>query len=325
MKPIGGYFELADREEGKFYPHRNGFHLNTGRNALEFILKSLGNVKRVYLPYYTCDVVLEPLRRLGIAWTFYHINNHFEVDEDMSLEAGEYVIVNNYYGIKDDYISLVAAKFGDRLIVDCAQAFFAPAIDGIKCFYSARKFVGVADGGIAYTFNNNISVDNLEYDDSASHSEHLIIRKEKGAEAGFAIYREDEEKLNEQQMRRMSSYTEDILLHINCKNVIEKRHENYVSLNESLGKYNMLILPENSSFSCPMAYPLMVSNGAEIRKRLIDNKVFVPRFWPNEIIPDEIIDKNMLSDVILPLPIDQRYTEADMSRIAEIVEKQIKK
>ena len=320
MKPIGGYFELADREEGKSYPHKDGLHLNTGRNAMEFILKSLGNVKRVYLPYYTCDVVLEPLRRLGIAWTFYHINNHLEIDEDIVPDAGEYVIVNNYYGIKDAYVSLISAKYADRLIVDCAQAFFAPVIDGIKCFYSARKFVGVADGGIAYTFNKNVYVDSLEYDDSASHSDHLIIRKEKGAEAGFATYREDEEKLNEQQMRRMSSYTEDILLHINCNKVIEQRHENYALLNASLGKYNLLNLPENSSFACPMAYPLMVSNGIEIRKHLIDNKVFVPKFWPNEQISEAYLGDYKLSDVILPLPIDQRYGKADMKKIIETID-----
>ena len=34
MKVIGGYFELADYEEGKGFPHKDGILLNTGRNAL---------------------------------------------------------------------------------------------------------------------------------------------------------------------------------------------------------------------------------------------------------------------------------------------------
>lgn len=322
MKPIGGYFELADREAGIGYPHKDGIHLNTGRNALEFILCSLGTVKRVYLPYYTCDVVIEPLRRLGIVWSYYHINNRLEMAEDLVPNAGEYVLVNNYYGIKDAYISQMATKYGDRLIVDCAQALFAPVIYGIKSFYSTRKFVGVADGGIAYTFNNNITVCNLEFDDSVSHSEHLIIRKEKGAEAGFATYREDEEKLNDQPLRRMSSFTEDILRHINCDKVIERRRRNYEFLEKSLASKNMLQLPQRNSFSSPMAYPLMMEDGVEIRKKLIDNKIFVPRFWPNIFIPDEIIDKKKLSDVILPLPIDQRYSEDDMCRIVEFIQQQ---
>ena len=100
IKPIGGYFELADREDGKGYPHKDGILLNTGRNAMEFILQSLGNVRKVYLPYYTCDVVLEPLRRLEIPWEYYHINNRLEMDESITADSDEYVIINNYYGIK---------------------------------------------------------------------------------------------------------------------------------------------------------------------------------------------------------------------------------
>ena len=50
MHAIGGYFELADYEEGVF-PYQEGVLLNTGRNALEYILCCIGEVKLVYLPY----------------------------------------------------------------------------------------------------------------------------------------------------------------------------------------------------------------------------------------------------------------------------------
>ena len=48
MKAIGGYFELADYEEGSVFPHQDGILLNTGRNALEYILRSIGEVKHIY-------------------------------------------------------------------------------------------------------------------------------------------------------------------------------------------------------------------------------------------------------------------------------------
>ena len=319
MKPIGGYFELADREECRDYPHPNGILLNTGRNALEFILQSLGHVQKVYLPYYTCDVVLEPLNRLGIHWQYYHINGNLELAENIIPGQDEYVIINNYFGIKDQYIAQMAAAYGDHLIVDCAQAFFAPVIDGVKCFYSARKFVGVADGGVAYPFNNKFSVEGLEEDDSSNHSDHLILRKEKGAEAGFAIYREDEEKLNNQLMRKMSSFTEDILLHIDYRKVIEQRRKNYLVLESALDKQNLLKLPSVESFVSPMAYPLMIEDGVALRQKLIENKIFVPRFWPNENILGETVDGMALAETILPLPIDQLYNERDMYRIIEII------
>lgn len=316
MKPIGGYFEIADREQGVFI-HKDGILLNTGRNALEWILRSIGKVKRVYIPSYTCDVVLEPLVRLEIPWTYYKIDKNLEVAEDISLHSNEYIVVNNYFGVKDAYIQLIANKYGNQLIVDCAQAFFATTIAGIKTCYSARKFVGVSDGGVAYGCNNDLSA--LGEDDSSNHSQHLFIRKQYGAEAGFADYRKDEELLDNQEPKRMSSFTKDILEHINYPTIVEKRRNNYTFLANELSQRNLISLPPIDTFVAPMCYPFMVDNGEELRKKLIEKKVFVPRFWPNENIPESSIDSLILSKSILPLPCDQRYGKEEMDRIIEII------
>ena len=82
MKAIGGYFELEDRGVGIF-PHSRGVLLNTGRNSLEYILRSISNIKQIYLPYYTCEVVLEPIKKLSIPYCFYHINERLEIKEQM--------------------------------------------------------------------------------------------------------------------------------------------------------------------------------------------------------------------------------------------------
>ena len=189
MKAIGGYFGLADYEKGRLFPHQDGILLNTGRNALEYILRSIGEVKRLYIPYYTCEVVLEPIEKLGIPYTFYHTNLQLEIEGMIEPMPGEYVIANNYFGIKDAYIQRLAERYGDRLIVDCAQALFARHIPSIKCFYSIRKYVGVADGGVAYLgglLDGKVGVS--ETDCSAEHDSHLLKRKRFGAVAGFADY-----------------------------------------------------------------------------------------------------------------------------------------
>ena len=48
MDAIGGYFELADCEQADNFPHINGVLLNTGRNALEYILRT---IKRINIRY----------------------------------------------------------------------------------------------------------------------------------------------------------------------------------------------------------------------------------------------------------------------------------
>ena len=320
IKPIGGYFELADREITDNFPHKNGILLNTGRNALEYILRSINNIKRIYLPYFTCEVVLEPIRKLGISYNYYQINPRFEISDRIVLGEGEYIIVNNYYGIKDLYIRSLYARYGEHLIVDCAQAFFAPVVNGIKAFYSCRKFVGVADGGIAYLGNEiGADISQLEVEPTETHSDHLLIRKEKGAEAGFRNYQANEAALDSQPIRQMSAFTKDALLHIDYEKIKHQRIRNWNTLNDALVATNQIQTPLTSDFDCPMVYPYMVENGLELRKKLISEKIFVAKYWPNVISYDGFEFEANLADKVVCLPLDQRYDKEDMNRIIEII------
>ena len=318
MNPIGGYFELADYCECGVFPHHMGHLLNTGRNALEFILRSIGRVRRVYLPYYTCEVVLEPLKRLSIPWSFYAIDLNLEMTDRLELGDDEYLIANNYFGLKDAYIRTFSSIYGNRLIVDCAQAFFAEPLPGIKSFYSCRKFVGVADGGVAYVGR---PVDSVVFpeDSTPDHDSHLYTRKEFGAEAGFKEFQENERKLDYQPIRSMSGKTKEILGHIDYEMVVNRRRANWQYLHARLKGRNHLSLPGSDSFACPMVYPFMVEDGERLRRKLIEGKVFVAKYWPNVV--DDGIHKTefLLSKQIVSIPCDQRYQEEDMERIVELL------
>lgn len=319
MNPIGGYFEWADRGECGVFPHSNGLLLNTGRNALEFILRSIGRVRRVFLPYYTCAVVLEPLKRLSIPWSFYAIDLSFELVDKIELGEDEYLIVNNYFGLKDAYIRTLSSIYGNRLIVDCAQAFFSEPLPGIKSFYSCRKFVGVADGGVAYVGSSVSSVDFPE-DDTSDHDGHLYTRKEFGAEAGFKEFQENERKLDNQPIRSMSGKTKEILGHIDYEMVVNRRRANWQYLHSLLQERNHLSLPGLDSFACPMVYPFMVEDGERIRQKLIEGKVFVAKYWPNIVDDGNHKTEFLLSNQIVSIPCDQRYQEGDLERIVELLE-----
>ena len=57
-----------------------------------------------------------------------------------------------------------------------------------------------------------------------------------------------------------------------------------------------------------------------LREKLIENKVFVARYWPNVLewtTKDDI--EYLITYQMLPLPIDQRYGEGDMKRITDII------
>lgn len=315
---IGGYFGLADRDlENGRYPVE-GARVNTARNALEYILLQLPDAKIVYLPLYTCEAVLEPLKRLPVSFNFYHINMHLEMWENIPIEDGTYVIVNNYFGIKDAYVVKMAEKYGKHLIVDNAQALFAPMLQDVMAIYSARKFVGVADGGFAVGVSDKPL---LMYDeDTTEHDSHLLIRREHGAEAGFKDYQENEKRLDNQPIRMMATSTRDILMHIDYEKVIARRRDNYRMLHNVLKEHNQLQLPDMDSFACPMVYPFLPKDDANLRQRLIDNHIYVAKYWPN--IADWCQSTDLeyeLMNHLIPLPIDQRYGEEEMKQIIEIL------
>lgn len=320
IKAIGGYFELADRDCASGRMPVEGVALNTCRNALEYIILQLADVKRIYVPYYTCEAAIEPLKRLPVEYEFYRINEQLEMAEEIVLHDGDYLIANNYFGVKDAYVAKLADKYSTRLIIDNAQALFAPILPGIRAVYSTRKFVGVADGGFAVGAPAE-SVLEYALDNSSEHDSHLFIRKEKGAEAGFKDYQVNECKLDNQSIRRMSPQTQTILSQIDYDSVIEKRRQNYEHLHIALGEKNLLQLPSMDSFTCPLVYPFMTDDES-LRGRLIQNKVFVARYWPNvsEWCSEEVLEYKFATQII-PLPIDQRYDEEDMKRIIETINK----
>lgn len=317
MNAIGGYFEIEEEGIGIF-PHKDAILLNTGRNALEYILSALGSIKKIYLPYYTCEVVLEPINKLKIPFQYYHIDQNFEIADSITLDDDEYIIVNNYFGIKDAYIAKIADFFKDQIIVDCAQAFFAPIISNTKMFYSMRKFVGVPDGGVAY----GIICDKLkEYsiDDSSDRLNHLYLRKEKGPEAGFKVYQENEGKLDNQDIKQMSKFTKEKLANIDYQSIINKRRENFCYMHSLLKYTNVLQIPEITSFASPLVYPYMPENRDDLRTKLIGNRIYVAKYWPN-VKPLSTFELEVnFADNIIPIPIDQRYNKDILNELVTYI------
>ena len=95
MKEIGGYFNFELSVKSHFL-HDDGVLVNSGANALLYVLKSLGRIDRVYVPYFTCDSVLKPIKSLHISYVFYHINENLEIKENIICGDYEYIIINNY-------------------------------------------------------------------------------------------------------------------------------------------------------------------------------------------------------------------------------------
>lgn len=316
MKEIGGYFEL-DLHNNFDFPHADGILLNTGRNALEYILRSISIVNRIYIPYYTCHTVLQPIKQLNINFEFYHINADLEIDRDIVLLDNEYILYTNYFGLKDTYIKFLSEKYSNHLIVDYAQALFSQHDFVDYCFYTPHKFVGVVDGGIAFSCDF-YDLSNVETDVSCYRSEHLFIRYDKPAINGYKLYKENSRQARNQPIKRMSNLTLSLLKNIDFEMVKKRRIHNFNYLHEKLQYSNLL----KFSFQKipPMFYPYRTSN-VGLREILIEHGIFIPQFWPNvlEWCASTDLDYKLVQE-IMPLPIDQRYNVEDMKYIIDMIE-----
>lgn len=313
MDAIGGYFslELPLREEY----HKDAIRLNTGRNCFEYILRARG-YKKVYVPYYTCEAVMEPINKLGIPYEYYHIDTHFEIRDRFTLKADEALLYTNYFGLKQHYVKQVALKEGSRLIVDNTQAFYAKPLDGIDTFYTCRKFFGVADG--AYLYCDAVLDGEIEQDYSYDRMAHLLKRIDLSAEEGYADFRRADDGLDNQPIRKMSRLTRRIMQSVDYEAAAKKRRENFMILHTALGGENNLELPLGED-AVPMVYPFLAPIKG-LREKLIENQVFVATYWPNVHLLESYELEYDLATKIVPLPCDQRYGEKEMHRIIELIE-----
>jgi len=314
MEEIGGYFELELRK-GKEY-HQNAIRLNTGRNAFEYILRAK-NYTKVYLPYYTCDVMLEPINKLNLKYNFYPIDSTFNPIFDFSLiKENDVFVYTNYFGICDGQVKILSKKC-KNLIIDNSQAFYSKPLPGIDTFYSARKFFGVPDG--AYLFTDKELEEDFERDFSYKRFEHLLGRMDVNAESFYTSFKRNDKALENQPIKIMSKLTQRILQSIDYNEVKRIRSNNFQTLHQSLEKINLLNFKLEKN-TAPLAYPFLIENGKELKKKLIENKIFIATYWPNisEWCSTNSFEYYLMKN-LLPLPIDQRYDKRVMNEIIEMI------
>lgn len=315
---IGGYFSLELPTNNATFLNSDGVLLNSGRNALEYIIGCISTIKCLWIPYYTCNVIMEPIRKTGIFYRYYHINEQLEIAEDLQLLPDEYLLITNYYGVKDQYVNSLIQKYGDRLIVDNAQAYYSLPVDGIKTFYSPRKFVGVPDGGIAYV-DHELDLAMYEKDLSYDRCEYLLKRIDLGSEEGYLDCKASNRKLSNQPIKKMSDLTQKILESIDWERIKTIRLKNFEILNTALSETNNLFISSAKTFACPMIYPYFTSNPM-LKNKLIENRIWVATYWPHVISKCKEQDfEYKLTEQMVAIPMDQRYNEIDMERIINVI------
>ncbi|AEW01589.1 hypothetical protein A4D02_06200 [Niastella koreensis] len=316
MKPVGGYFGLELNKGGYSY-HTVPYTFKSGRSALHFILKEC-KPTQVYIPFYTCKVILQSFEVAGIAYKYYAIDESLEPVTLPDLANGEYFLYTNYMGLKDAAVNRLSTRYGHQLIVDCTQAFFTKGNGRSWYFNSCRKFFGVPDGAYLYP-PDGVPVQPLESSNETYTVTHLMKRFNGQVEEGYAAFKENEE-LCGPEITGMSAISQYLLSHINYQEVIAARKANFNSLHyifKNLNQFAIITDPE----TVPMVYPLITPYTTD-RSILYSHGIYVPTFWAEvkEGSKKGFETESKLAESLLPLPIDHRYQDADMQSMAAVIQ-----
>lgn len=303
------------------WPERAAFR--TARSALAALLAQRG-VRRLWMPAFACRSLADGADGVEeITW--YGVGERLQIRTDAfaSLGRGDAVLAIDYFGRSPDtaFRQFTASRPDVLWIEDRAQALApdAPAW-GDALFYSPRKVIGVADGGLL------LSADALPQPDGppdpmeevslwAPEDARSADPDGRAPERWFPLFQRREAALDVDR-RPMSERTLEALSRVDAGATIRRRQANYTRLLNRLPDF--ALWPDVPPDFAPLAFPVLVEDRDEIVGLMAARGVFCARQWSDLPCPkDGFPEAWALSVSILSVPCDQRYDEHDMDWAAE--------
>ena len=316
-KEIGGYFEFGLSNLGQF-PYPNAVKYYSARSAF-FDLLQQKQIKKIWMPKFICDSMIEPLNILHIKILYYNLSDTFAPILPALLNKDEYLLYVNYFGIcsliQNDILDLYP---NDQIIFDHSQAFFLAPLDCFATIYSPRKFLPVAEGGLLLT-NQDIIPDyhSREVSEMIEQYQYGLIRCLTQASNAYQQFKNSEIKFNDCIPKKISAITEEILQSLDYAQLKEKRLNNFKFLHDQLGGYNQLKI-DLDEIESPLTYPLMMDK--VVIDFLINKKIYTPTYWLDSLVRVELDSfEHKLIAMTTHLICDHRYSLEDMQYQVDIL------
>lgn len=346
-KSIGGEFELRSLQVGHLdelsclTKKLQGTWVLSGRAAIGLILKELRErekVNHVHLPAFLCESLIEPVKALGLTYSFYSV----EIDLTCFPEPPERsaVILIHYFGSLNSATRNMRKLAEEKkvfLIEDASHALLTDfeEVDGKPQYLvlNPRKFAPTLLGAWCNIVINAQKSSN-EVDDILFRL--LSARLLRGVylandldeinqeieEMYLSNFNCIEDFLNARPLcSEIPLLSQKIIAGFDWDEVGRKRKENWQELNSLLSPRVLRLVPVLQKSDVPLGLIIKVKNRDDLRKMMASKRIFCPVHWP---LPREIDRRKYpgaaeLADVCLTLPIDQRYGKGEMETISELV------
>ena len=342
---IGSIYSLATLEKQQYPPMRlageNAMYFSLCREALLSIaIKYRESEKKVLLPAYTCQTVIDSFLQEGWEIDYYNINVQLRIDiNDLKSKYAAFkpsiCLAHPYYGAdlnQEELKALTDLKNdGCILVEDLTQCVFSTQRSDIFDYFtgSYRKWFPIPDGAFLIGKNLDIEVTMAENLDFVQPMADAMYLRGTFHQTGDNNIKEISRRVGNLAISHISGTIEShmisglsqyLLSRIDIETTKQKRFVNYQYLLDHLQGCNICQPVDRSidELTCaPLFFPIYVKDRPKFQKRLAQHEIYAPVLWPvhtEKVLINDCVKK--IYDEILMLPIDG--TE-DMKRMIDVI------
>jgi hypothetical protein len=347
---IGGEYPLSidsicKRDNEADFSYLEDFHkvfFSSGRGSLRALLRLI-NGENALLPNYICQSVISAFEQEGYSIVFYPINADYSFDiksvEDLIPVADVFFMIH-YFGFLQnqaviDSLKQVCVKNSTIIVEDTTHSIFTtPLTCGTYAIASLRKWFGLPDGAVVYSYDSHINYLNQYLStDTGFTNLRLIGMLQKNAylsglsgnpDQHLSLLEAAEKYLvGHPSLACISELSWQMLCGLKPKKMIDCRRNNYKLLYNAIshGSTADIASPALDENTCPLFLVVKTARRDALRLFLMKHQIFCPVHWPVEdqrLLEDDGLRENFGKN--LSIPIDQRYNPAHMRHIAGVLQ-----
>ncbi|MFH1841340.1 MAG: DegT/DnrJ/EryC1/StrS family aminotransferase [Candidatus Nealsonbacteria bacterium] len=340
--------EKLNQKLSFYFPGKQFVFTDMGRSAFKIIIEKLDlRNSEILMPAYICDIFYPILKKYNIKPVFLDVDlktfsiSSTEIERKISPQI-KTVLLCHTYGLPAN-----VKKNGLTIIEDCAHSFLAKGVgnnDNISFFSLYKQFPTLRGGLLVCPKEWNVSLPKTSFNfrDLISFlncfSLFAFLFKKFGGKVAPKIVRREKlpepAAINRVSLSLFSDFFDDF------EKSLENRKRLALFFQEELKNLGFLVQESQNNVFCYLS-ALVPERFVEKRDKIVEGlrkyKVFCTRIWHTPIILNKEAQKEyqinlnefphtiIVAKRIINFPLQGYYTEKDIRKIIQAIEKTIKK
>jgi hypothetical protein len=329
------YLLPADSQPLPWEDSADIIYVESGRQTLAIVeteLRRQGHTK-IHVPSYLCDSMIDPFHRNSWALAELPLDKDLMVrPEELLARVTKGVLLHTpYFGRQDSPAVLEALatirRRGVVVIVDeTHRVFSGPSPVADIRVASLHKVLPLYDGGYVAGLSArlrpalpSVSSESGAIRQMAMHAKSDALATRDGSKTHLALYAMAERATETRiQPCRMSGDSRSLLRRLDLEMIRVAREKNSVSLSQALGhSHRFRVVNPPAEDLLPSHLVLETDEVAGLRQFLSGQHIHCAIHWP----PSEVLPQTSnWPDRYISLPVDHRYCEPDMVRMAACIQ-----